>query len=431
MKNQFEELFTQAQMAFTTGRYDTSLDLCQRALELEPGASAVCTLAGNTYLVQEKFSCAEKYFLKAMELESNVGERYFDLGNSLFGQQRLSEALKQYAMAIQYGCSDEVMKKVYYIVGLINQLEGNSTDALINFDKSEGIAGANTDQVDMLLKKIQIYIEQNDLKNAENCAIQLRLLVPREFKSYQLLFQLYLEQNKISDAEKVLKEAVEYCPDSEEMNIEISFDWVMINCFLAEQEPQKMEEHYRKALEYLQRLDNDAQLSNKDKYEALVTRAEIYLKLNEYDEAIKIADLVEKQTSSELVEYIERARYILVKCMVYQENYNVVKDYAKQMKSSENIFYRHYGYYAEAYSVKKLSTSNIVLKTEANDLYNKAIAYYKNCTVSVPTDFIAYLYRARAYVDIGKYDKASEIGKLLPPDAQKTLQDYIDAERKR
>jgi len=66
------------------------------------------------------------------------------------------------------------------------------------------------------------------------------------------------------------------------------------------------------------------------------------------------------------------------------------------------------------------------LEREAILLYDTAIGYFRNCTMTSPGDFLAYLYRARAYVDTGRYSKATELSKLLPETDQKTLQDYID-----
>lgn len=430
MNNKFDEFFSQAQMAFASGRYETVLELCEAALQLEPGAAAVYSLAGNACLVQNKLAEAERYFEQAVVLDSNTGERYFDLGNSLFGQQRLSAAMEKYAMAVQLGCRDEVMQKIYYLMGLVNQLDGKNKDALLNFDKSEKLPGANADQADILLKRIQIYVEQRDFRMAENCAVRLKLLVPSEFKSYQLLFQLYLEQKKIEEAEAVLKEAETHVSLDAETEVEIGFDRAMLSCFMAEQYPEQMDKYYAAALKQLETLDKNGSLSEKDKYEIVITSAEIYMKLQEYDKAEQLAQQAQQQTDPELIEYIERGRYILIECAEQKQDYASVSTYAQSLKKSDNLFYRHHGYYAEAFAVRKLAEKNLSLKAKSTELYNLAIAYYKNCTVSNPGDFIAYLYRAKSYVDIGKYDKASEIGKLLPADAQKTLQDYIHKVRK-
>lgn len=156
MRNQFEELCSEAQMAFANGRYDTAVDICKKAIRLQSNVVAIYTLAGNASLVQNQMEEAEKFFIHAVELDKYVGERYFDLANSLFGQQRLSEALENYAKAVQLGCRDEVMQKIYYLMGVINQVDQkNYKDALLNFEKSERILGVNADHADILLKRIQ------------------------------------------------------------------------------------------------------------------------------------------------------------------------------------------------------------------------------------------------------------------------------------
>ncbi len=431
MKSKFEELYSEAQMAFVNGRYDTAVNICEKAVRLKADVPEIYTLAGNACLVQKQMEEAEKFFIHAAELNAHEGERYFDLANSLLGQQRLSEALEIYAKAVQLGCRDEVMQKIYYLMGVINQTDQkNYKDALSNFEKSEKIPGVNADQADILLKKIQIYVEQQRFEKAENCAIQLKLLMPGEFQGYQLLFQLYLQQKKIEKAKDILDEAEENAGFHSEAQIEIAFDRAMLSCFLAEQNPDQMSEHYENALKQLAELDETGLLSKNDKCEALITGAEIYMKLRQYDEAIKLAELAASHTEPELTEYIERGYYILMNCADSRKNYPAVREYACKLKQSENVFYRHHGYYSEAYAVKKLSEMNQSFQKECTELYHAAIAYFRNAAVAVPGDFLAYMYRAKAYVDLGMYDRAEEIGKLLSEENQKALQVYIDSAKR-
>ena len=431
MNESTQNLFSKAQLSFASERYDTVIDICTQILKTDATFIDAIVLLGNAYLVQNQFDEAERCFKKATEVEPNAGEHYFNLGNSLFGQQRLAEAMSQYAKAIQLGCRDEMMQKIYYIVGIINQIDGKNTEALMNYDKSDAIAGVNVDQADILLKRIQIYVEQNNLEKAENCAIQLKLLVPDEFKSYQLLFQLYLEQRKISEASAILDEAEKYCENSPDTKTEITFDKAMLSCFKAEQFPERQTFYYQEALAILSELDNIIGLQNTDKCEALITRADIYLKLEKFNEAKALAESVIKDPLPELVEYVERAHYIIIKCLSQKKDFAAVRKYAERLKASENIFFRHYGHYAEAYAGKQLAGASPASLSKYIGQYNYAIAYYKNCTVSAPGDFLAYLYRAKCYVDIGKFEKADAMCRVLPLDAQTTLQNYIQQEKRR
>lgn len=429
--NIYTELLSQAQMAFASERFDTALIKCKEAVEHSPSGIEGITLLGNIYLVQNSFPEAEDCFRKVLDLEPNNGEHYFNLGNSLFGQRRLSEAMQQYANAIHFGCKDDVMQKIYYIVGIINQLDGKNAEALVNYAKSEAVPGANVDRADILLKRIQIYVEQNNLEKAENCALQLKLLVPGEFKSYQLLFQLYLEQRKVDMASAILEEAEKYCEKNIDTATEIAFDKALLSCFKAEHYPNQQTQYYNDALEILEQLERDDSLKVADRCEAVITRADIKLKLGLYDEALNLVQSVANRSLPELREYIERANYIIIKCLSHNKDYSEVLQYAAKLKNSDNIFYSHYGYYAEAYAEKQLAGASPTNLSEYVDKYNYAIAHFKNCTVSTPGDFLAYLYRAKCYVDIGKFEKAEELSRVLPADAQKTLQDYIQQERRR
>ncbi|MDY5772964.1 MAG: tetratricopeptide repeat protein [Bacteroidaceae bacterium] len=431
MEKKFDELYSDAQFAFSIGRYDTAIELGKKALTIAPNEVKVYSLVGNAYLVQNKLNDAEQYFVKAEDLDPNTGERYFDLGNCYFGQQRLKEALEQYASAIKLGCRDEVMQKLYYVVGIINQLDGKRAEALVNFEKADAIDGLNNDRTDILLKKTQIYVEQNNLPQAENCALQLKLLMPNEFKSYQLLFQIYLEQRKIDEAGDVLAEAEQYCGDSPEEATEIRFDRAMLYCFMAENDPEKQEVHFSNAEAVLDEIEASPDSSELNRCEAILTRADICYKLNRIDQAIEFAGKVEKITDPELAEYAERARYTLIRCFSHKNDFVNARDYARILKDSENSFYKHYSYYAEAYASKRIAETAHARSNDYIGLYNAAIAYYRNCTVTSPGDFLAYLFRAKCYVDIGKFDKAEEIGKLLPADAQANLNDYINQERRR
>ena len=51
---------------------------------------------------------AEGYFRRAIEASPENGEMHFMLGNALFGQKKIAEALACYTKAEKLGCRDEV-----------------------------------------------------------------------------------------------------------------------------------------------------------------------------------------------------------------------------------------------------------------------------------------------------------------------------------
>lgn len=424
-----EELYSNAQTAFINERYDQSIKLLSEAIKVSPLEVKYYTLLGNSYLVQNKFKESEAYFEKAARLQPKNGERYFDYGNALLGQERFSEAMAQYGEALRLGCSSSAMRKIYYIMALLDQSEGKFDEALINFDKAERIPGQNSDAIDIFLQRIQIYLRQDDLDNAENCAIQLKLLRPKDFNSYQLLFQIYIKKNSLQKASDTLKEAENYCESTVESRVETNFDKAMILCKKAEKAGEKANSLYNEALVFLKDVEKITGVSNADKVEAQVTSAEILMNIGEYKKAQENAQKIAVMKSEDLKEYVERAHYIIVTSAGCEDDYETVLKYAPILKTSENVFYRHYGYYTYAYSLKKMAEKKADLKNEADRTYDMLIAYYKNCTLITPGDFVAYLFRAKAYVDMGKSDKAMEILQILPEDSQKTLREYIEKNR--
>lgn len=421
-----ELAFKEAQTAFSSEQYDKVLDICSALIEYEPSGAEYYALAGNAELSKNELTQAELYFKRAIEINPYVGVYYFNLANCYFGQKRLAEALNNYSRAVDLGCNDTVTQKVYYIMGLINQSINNDYEnALVNYKKSELIQGVNENQVDILLNKVQIYVELHRFSDAESCALQLKLLLPNEFQSYQLLFQIYLEQKKIKEAKQILQEAESTLVLASEITTEIGFDKAMLLCFMAEQDAKNAEHHYKKALQQLASLEDNTALSEKDRCEILLTSADIYMKLERYDRTIELAKRVVVITDKDLTEYRERAVYTLLTCADIAKEYVTVSEYAKLLKNSENLFYRHHGYYAEAYASKMNNTSVAEPTEEYVRLYEIAIAYYKNAVVSSPGDILAYLYRAKSYVDIGEFDRAREIAELLPEDSKKQLFEYI------
>jgi len=433
MSKNYNSVLTQAHTALATGQFENAIALCEKVLCQDTVNIEALTIAGSCSVALNKAIQAEGYFQKAVDTSSQNGELHFMLGNALFGQQKLAEALKCYAKAQQLGCSDEVKQKIYYLIGLINQVQGQPSAALINYEKSEQIPVPNVDQIDILLKRIQIYVESNDLTNAENYAVQLKLLAPETFNSYQLLFQILLQQKKIEEAATVLDEATKYCSTEHQAKIEIGFDRALLDCFRAEENPNQMKQFYNSAILHLNELAKYDSNPNDVQCEVDVTLSEIYLKLGDISKAMEYSEKVTNHTNADdetLIDYATKARFILLECHMNLKEYKKALPFAALLKCSQNTFYRHHGYYSEAFATKQLAAENLSLREQTIDLYCRAIAYYKNCTVLSPADLMAYVYRIKAYADIGKYEKAYELSKVLTDDIQKNLQEYIRSSRK-
>ncbi len=429
MNDQLKSAMSEAQQAFLIGDYERTLNKCRLAFALNPAALGAYVLAGNACFVMGRPAEAEKYYRKAISLDEKNGEHYFSLGNCLTAQNKLQEALRCYADAEILKCSDKTRQKMYYAMGKINQQNGDFKNALLNYKKSESIPGFNPGSGDILLNCVEIYVAQGNWEDAENCATQLKLLMPDQFKNYQLLFQIMLQQKKTEQAFEVLTEAEKYCEDTKENRIEFIFDHAMIHCFLAEQYPDDMKKHFDDASAWLDKLNElDAPLDVN--IEAKLTRADMQLKMKNRKAAILIAEEIAGLDNSELTEYIEKAQFIMIDCCRNEGNLQGVKKYAIKLKSSQNILYRHHGYYSEFWAANEMSKQDKILEKKVADLYDRAIAYYKQSSIENPGDFLAYVFRAQIYAETGKFEQAEKICEMLPGEAKTKLMEHIAQCRK-
>jgi tetratricopeptide (TPR) repeat protein len=425
---------------YNDGQYEAALEWCKKEIDRNPTNADAYSNAGRICLLLGQLKEAEEYFEKAIKLDEQNGEHYFDLGNIFFGQERYDDALVNYARAEQLGCSDETKQKLFYMVGLLNQAEMNNTvnqekkmkqaqAALINFNKSNSISTVNPNRYEILLSSIQIYVESGDFKKAENSAMQLKLLAPNEFGAYQLLFQILLQQQLTDRAESVLEEAKKFCQDATNNVEEIAFDYALLYCFMAEQNPELQKTYYSKAIKAINGLVISKDTSLIIKCNAEMTMAEIYLKMDYIEQSMTCSLWVANLNVAEDEEYaifFDKAYYILIEGYLLKQEFEKATYYSLKLKKSDNIFYRHHAYYSEAYAEMKKKDAP---KKVVDDLYDRAIAYFANAMVVNQSDFLAVIYRTKAYADMGKYDKADEMRKKLPVEAQQSLVEYINSKR--
>ncbi len=418
MKN-IQDLLTQAQTAVLVGQYDVAIELCVEALNIEPKNIQALSIAGLASLSLGNPDSAEMYCSIAIGVAPINGELHFMLGNALFGQQRISEALQSYAKAERYGCSDESKKKLYYLMGLINQIQGQPKAALINYKKSLTIQGINVDQADIFLKCTQLCVEAQNFDEAETYAVQIKLIKPEVFKSYELLFQILLQQRKIDEAFGVLEDAEKFCPEIDSANIALYR--ALLHSVLAEIEQENSEVHYKDALDVLHSIDLAKQTVEKQ-LDIILSKAELYLKQNDI---VRARELAEEATRilciDNFSESFDKANFILVECLKIEKKYDDAMSYAVKLKESKNSFYRCHGLYTIAWLIKQQKG-----KDEARKPYAEAIAFYRTSTTQNPADMIAFSYRIRSYSDIGQKEKAQELCSILPQEMQKEMMKYIE-----
>lgn len=455
MNEKIQEYLSNSEVAFGSGQYETALELCEKVIGENQSISEAFTGAGKACLVLDKLNEAEGYFQKAVDIDSNIGERYFDLANIKFGLEKYSESLTNYAKAEQYGCDEAVRQKLYYQMGMLSYMAGDTKSALINFDKADSLGPVNEDTKEMLYKRLQIYIETEDFISAENYAVQLKLLAPDDFSSYQIYFQVLIAVGKYDQAEEILAEAERYSDlDSDILNkMDMCFNRAMIFAIKAESEPEKRAEHYQSALNVFDEFLSAEDIPPEAALDMLFSKAEILIKLEKYDEALKCIDLItaeekfatesestesesadsdeadseedDNQEASNINELTDKIDFIRLTCYLGKEDYGSSIGLAESLKGSNNNEYQYFATYAEAFITKKFADQDISRKKVAEEIYNNAIAFFKHKGFENPADIYAIVFRIRLYAENRKYAMAEDLIKLLPDALKSELNKYV------
>ena len=422
MNDLIEKYLNNADIAFLNGQYKTALEFCLKVLEIDTKNADAYLGAGKVCLILDKLDDAASYFEKAVELDNYDSDKHFNLGNIKFMLGKYTEALSHYAKAEQLDCDVDMLQKIYYQIGIINYILGDKKSAIINLTKSENTGNSNPDMKNILFRKIHIYLENKEYTNAENAAIQLKLLVPNEYTSYQTYFQVLIAMKKYEKAEQILIEAELYADDRNEINNKTNscLNRGVILVIKANNEPDSKQKYFEEALNNFDLfLDQDG-LNEYCLNRINFAKAEILLKLENFKDAIdSISKVKEDHKNKDTINFMK------LTCYVGLEDYSSAHKYILALSDVKNDYYKHYIMYIDAFIAQKNAEIDDRKNEIALNKYNLAIAYFKNRMLENPTDLYALAFRARLYAENKKFEKAEEIVNLLPESAKRELEKYI------
>lgn len=421
MTNQYENLLSKARVAYANKRYEEAIKLAKTIIQFNKTKSEAYIIAGNAYLLLNNLVNAKEMYQQAIVLDNTNGEYYFLLGNVYLGEADYTLVIESYAKAEAYGVSDDIKQKIYYVLGNINQVHGQDQEALLNYQKAGEIKGNNDQRIDILLNQLEIYVNQNDFIEAEITARSLKMIAPDVYNHYHLLFQILLQLNKMVDALEILNEAKVLFKEHKDI-IEITFDEILFNVHQVSLTHQ--DKYYYQAIELLDSI-KPLDIEKDIAYEKAITKAEILLRLKKIDEAIEVLETIADLEDEVFVNYIERARLDLMNAYIEVKKYKGAIIYAIQLKRSDDLNIRHIAHYYEAYATLEMSKKETSFKKDVDKLYRQVIAYFRNASASDPNDLVALVYRAKAYCDVGQFEKAEKLGHILPEEAQRLVDKYI------
>lgn len=329
----FEEYLSNSKIAFNNKQFNEALTWIQKALNENSEDVSANSQAGIICVVLKDFVNAKKYFQKAVDLNPENGDNLFNLGNAYFFNDEYNKALNYYSMADSVGCSDEAKSKLYHQMAIICSVTNNPQSALINYQKYEDCSGSNGTDADTIAEKTKLYLLCNDIENALKCAGQLVLVAPSEFDSYETYFQILLSAGKYDKAEQVLNDATKYATLTPSNEFTIELNKVSILISKAELGTQLADTYYNNALNLLDNLKSRQDIEKEDLDNILLTSAEIYLKLEKFDEAIQCVNEIRnsnKSNANDTLSKIEIEKII-------DDNINSIEEGIKSGEIDENL----------------------------------------------------------------------------------------------
>ena len=273
-----DEIISDSRLAFIQGRYDESLELAVQALKMDSQNADANQCVANVYMSKEDYESAIKYYQKAIDYDSENGDRYFNLGYAYASCNESADALAMFAKADEKGCSPNVTGQLYKIMAMLCFDMHKYEDAILNFIKAEQIIGID---MDILQRKSLSYGMSGDTSSAIEVANQMKLLAPTQYTGYQIAFNILLQEERLEEAEKELDRAERFANPS----YELFFDWVSYRTVRFKVDGDK------KQLEYaLEKINQGLCVLNPEINEVIdsyINAAEMYIQLENAEMALK------------------------------------------------------------------------------------------------------------------------------------------------
>ena len=283
------QLLADSHFAFINSQNSESLHLANEAIRLAPKNPDAYQIAGDAYMSLGQYEKAVESYKKAVKLDQNNGNRYFNLGYALATNEKAADAIKNLAKADELGCSPENTVQLYNLLGIICFDIGRYKDALVNLEKAEQIIGVD---LDIMKRKVIIYGMKNDIRNGLLTTNQMKLVAPSDYTGYQLAFKLLCQANRLDAAERELEMAKKYA----ELSMDYYFDCMTFE--IQKYQTDKDKQRYNKALTFIEEALKTLKPTSTEVIESYINAAEIYLQLEDPDKTIDCLNAAQNPAES-------------------------------------------------------------------------------------------------------------------------------------
>ena len=387
----FKEYMLQADALMGQEKYEQAISYLEKAEEIEKFNIDIYLSKGIAYANMDDLENAKKEFEKALKINKKEGVVYFHLGNIEMLQGNKAKGIELYNNAIAYGFDDA---QIYFSLGLMYEEENNNDLAIRNYSKA---ILRDPNRADIRIRKVRIFIKNQKLQEALQALDELILSNPDVFEGYHLKYLVLVSLEKYDEAEHVLNDAMELFPKDPAFAIDKA------SLLISKKE-------YHEALAEINNIEREYVLELDDKHSIAMEKSRAYAFLEDMEGTISsLLEAKEIALQYEPPRMDIEATYLLMNCYLNNENYEKVLEYALEIKKAkEENYYSLAAYYYEPLALKFLGKID-----EADELFKKAVEYYRSVSLTSPGLIDSYAFRIMALRELKDYEKALELAEYL------------------
>jgi len=141
-------------------------------------------------------------------------------------------------------------------------------------------------------------------------------------------------------------------------------------------------------------------------------------KAEESEESISSNDTAEKMAHG----FRDRVYFTLLTALLGKNDFENVGRCAVLLKNAENSGHSYFARYAEALAMNKLYG----MTDETKQKYTLTIAYFRSRAIADSGNSLAAVFRARMYAELGEFEKAEDLTRILNDTDKKNILKYIE-----
>ncbi|MCM1534920.1 MAG: tetratricopeptide repeat protein [Clostridium sp.] len=441
-------------------RYDEAIKNYETAVKYDPGNGNRYYDLGFALATNEKLADALKNLVKAEELgciPENLVQLYNLLGIICFDIGRYDDALINLSKAeLLTGVNLDILQRKVIIYGIkgdirnglqtANQIKLVAPSEYLGYKlafklliQAKRLDAAGTelekaarfavptmdfyfDQMMLELEKYQLDKDKAHFNIALDIIDKALKLIRPEVSStvdcYINAAEIYLQ---LENPEKTIDclNAAQAPVDAYNNGFEIMESELSFPAPLTEYDIEEMieEDRERIADEYGEYgLEELAESIEPDEYGRREYFTEIDEEIPESAPVFKLDEDVDFELTADNRDQINR---LYIGAYTLKKDYERVIEYARVLQASENASNVYIGKYTEANAVKELGSP------DWTDKYRELVKFFRNAMVKDPTDIMAVTFRIQCYTDMGNYEEAEELCRLLTKEIREPILEKI------